>query len=118
MVFEITIVLLLLVLNGFFAMSELAVVSARRGRLQQLAGAGDRGAEVALELDPATEKPGSAEGVPLTGARRFESSSLQRRIGCEPDSFTTEAQPHRGRFPPRPSEAARLSLERHHRART
>ena len=31
MVFEITIVLLLLALNGFFAMSELAVVSARRG---------------------------------------------------------------------------------------
>jgi len=50
MVFEITIVLLLLVLNGFFAMSELAVVSARRGRLQRLASEWNSGAQVALEL--------------------------------------------------------------------
>jgi putative hemolysin len=43
MVFEITIVLLLLALNGFFAMSELAVVSARRGRCS---GSPARGTEV------------------------------------------------------------------------
>ncbi|MBC7168862.1 hemolysin family protein [Phenylobacterium sp.] len=43
-------VLLLLVLNGLFAMSELAVVSARRGRLQARAEAGDKGAAAALRL--------------------------------------------------------------------
>lgn len=34
---DILIVLFMVVLNGFFAMSELAVVSSRRGRLQQYA---------------------------------------------------------------------------------
>lgn len=43
-------VLLLLVLNGLFAMSELAVVSARKGRLQARAEAGDKGAAAALRL--------------------------------------------------------------------
>jgi putative hemolysin len=40
----------LMVLNGFFAMSELAIVSARRVRLQQRADAGSAGARVALDL--------------------------------------------------------------------
>jgi putative hemolysin len=40
----------LIVLNGYFAMSELAIVSARRARLQQRADAGSHGARVALEL--------------------------------------------------------------------
>jgi putative hemolysin len=47
---EILIVFLLILLNGFFAMSELAVVSSRRGRLQQYAEEGRRGAERALRL--------------------------------------------------------------------
>jgi putative hemolysin len=48
--FEITIILLLLVFNGIFAMSEIAVVSARPIRLQQMAQRGNQGALVALEL--------------------------------------------------------------------
>ncbi|MBK8988424.1 MAG: HlyC/CorC family transporter [Chloroflexi bacterium] len=48
--FEITIILLLLVINGLFAMSEIAIVSARPIRLQQMAQRGSRGAVVALEL--------------------------------------------------------------------
>ncbi len=43
-------VLLLLVLNGLFAMSELAVVSARKGKLQARAERGDKGAAAALRL--------------------------------------------------------------------
>ena len=43
-------VLLLLVLNGLFAMSELAVVSARKGKLQVRADRGDKGAAAALRL--------------------------------------------------------------------
>lgn len=47
---EVAIVLLLVLLNGFFAMAELAVVSARRGRLQRMAREGNRGAQAALAL--------------------------------------------------------------------
>jgi putative hemolysin len=47
---EILIVFLLILLNGFFALSELAVVSSRRGRLQQFANEGRRGAATALRL--------------------------------------------------------------------
>ncbi len=47
---EVVIILGLLVLNGVFAMTELAVVSARRARLKQMADSGDAGARVALEL--------------------------------------------------------------------
>jgi putative hemolysin len=40
----------LIVLNGFFAMSEIALVSARRARLQPLAEAGDSAAGLAVRL--------------------------------------------------------------------
>lgn len=49
-VFEIAIILLLILLNGVFAMSEIAIVSARRLRLQQMVERGSKGAKVALEL--------------------------------------------------------------------
>lgn len=44
------VVLLLVVLNGLFAMSELAVVSSRRTKLQTRAERGDKGAAAALRL--------------------------------------------------------------------
>ncbi|MGH7112123.1 MAG: hemolysin family protein, partial [Stellaceae bacterium] len=44
------IVLLLILLNGFFAMAELALVSARKARLQALAENGRGGAQAALDL--------------------------------------------------------------------
>jgi putative hemolysin len=47
---EIVILLLLILANGIFAMSEIAVVAARKIRLQQRAEEGDRGAQAALEL--------------------------------------------------------------------
>ena len=46
----IVVVLLLVVLNGLFAMTELAVVSSRRSKLQSRAERGDRGARAALKL--------------------------------------------------------------------
>ncbi|HWW11496.1 MAG TPA: hemolysin family protein [Brevundimonas sp.] len=46
----IVVVLLLVVLNGLFAMTELAVVSSRKSRLQSRAERGDRGARAALKL--------------------------------------------------------------------
>ncbi len=47
---EILIILALLVVNGVFAMSELAVLSSRRARLRQMADRGNRRARAALEL--------------------------------------------------------------------
>lgn len=47
---EILIILLLIVVNGVFVMSEMAIVSSRKVRLQQLANQGDAKAQVALEL--------------------------------------------------------------------
>lgn len=44
------VILVLAIANGFFAASEIAVVSARRNRLQQRAAAGDRKARIALQL--------------------------------------------------------------------
>ena len=48
--FEIALILLLLVINGVFSMSEMAVVSARKTRLQHRAEGGDAGARAALDL--------------------------------------------------------------------
>jgi putative hemolysin len=47
---EILLLASLIVLNGLFAMSEIALVTARRARLAKLAGEGDRAAAVAMEL--------------------------------------------------------------------
>lgn len=47
---EIIILLVAVLLNGFFAGAELAIVSAKKARLKQRAEEGDKGAEAALEL--------------------------------------------------------------------
>jgi putative hemolysin len=47
---EILIVLLLIVVNGIFVMSEMALVSVRKVRLQQIANQGNAEARIALEL--------------------------------------------------------------------
>lgn len=49
-VLEILIIFLLLVANGVFAMAEIAIISARKARLQRLANAGNTKARVALQL--------------------------------------------------------------------
>ena len=46
----ISIILLLIIANGFFAMAEIALVASRKARLQPLAEAGNPGADAALEL--------------------------------------------------------------------
>ena len=49
--FDLFVILALIVLNGFLAMAELAIVSSRRPRLRGLAAAGKRGANTALALN-------------------------------------------------------------------
>lgn len=48
--FECGVIALLTLLNGFFALAEMSLVSARKSRLQELANEGSRGAKIALKL--------------------------------------------------------------------
>jgi putative hemolysin len=68
-VFEITVVLVLIALNGLFALSELAVVSSRRSRLRALAQEGRRGANRALALasDPSRFLSTAQIGITAVG---------------------------------------------------
>ena len=67
--FEIGIILLLVVLNGAFALSELAIVSARRVRLIAMQRRGSPGAAAALALaeDPQRFLPTVQIGISLVG---------------------------------------------------
>lgn len=81
---EILIVLLLILANGVFVMSEMAIVSARKARLQQLANQGDRKARTALELANApnmflpTVQIGITLLAILSGA--FGESTISKRV--------------------------------------
>ena len=55
-VFEILLIILLVFANGIFAMSEMAVVSSRKVRLQQLANSGNAKARAALNLANAPDR--------------------------------------------------------------
>ncbi len=65
-ILNILLIFLLLILNGMFAMSEIALVSARKTRLQQRAEAGDKGARVALELSESTNRLLSTVQIGIT----------------------------------------------------
>ena len=47
---EILIVAILIILNGLFSMTELAIINARKGLLEEKAEAGNRGARIAIKL--------------------------------------------------------------------
>jgi len=66
---ELFALLLLVITNGFFAMAEMALVSSRRPRLQQLADDGDERAKVALAMiDEPTRYLSTVQfGVTLSG---------------------------------------------------
>jgi putative hemolysin len=50
MIFDLTVVLILTIANGLFSMSEMAIVSARKARLQEMAERGNAKAKAALAL--------------------------------------------------------------------
>lgn len=84
MFLEIAILLLLIVLNGVLAMSELAVVSSRPARLQTRAERGDRGARTALRLaeDPGRFLSTVQIGITLVGvlSGAFSGATLGVRL--------------------------------------
>ena len=67
--FDVAIILALVLLNGFFAMSELAIVSSRKPRLQAMANSGSTGAATALSLssDPGKFLSTIQVGITLIG---------------------------------------------------
>ncbi|KPF51928.1 UNVERIFIED_ORG: putative hemolysin [Sphingomonas sp. R1F5B] len=79
------VILGLVVLNGLFSMSELAIVSARPARLKVLAEGGSGGAKVALELaaDPGKFLSTVQIGITLVGivAGAYSGSSLGGPVG-------------------------------------
>jgi putative hemolysin len=82
---EIGIIILLVLLNGAFAMSELAIVSSRRSRLMALQRRGSLGAEAALALadDPQRFLPTVQVGITLVGiiAGAFGGARLSGTLG-------------------------------------
>jgi putative hemolysin len=66
---QVFIILILILINGVLAMSEIAVVAARKARLQQMSEAGNYGARVALELanDPSRFLSTVQIGITLVG---------------------------------------------------
>ncbi|GHA35205.1 hemolysin [Devosia pacifica] len=84
MYLEILLVLVLILVNGLLAMSELAVVSARPARLRLMAESGDKGAGTALELAEDSGKFLSTVqiGITLVGvlSGAFSGATLGRRL--------------------------------------
>jgi putative hemolysin len=85
-VVDLIIILLLVLLNGFFAMSEMALVSSRRARLKQFAEEGRRGARSALALaeDPGRFLSAVQIGITLIGilAGAFSGATLAHKLAA------------------------------------
>ncbi len=82
---EALIVLLLILVNGVLAMSELAIVSSRKARLEALAAEGNSGARVALQLlaDPSRFLSTVQIGITLVGifAGAYGGATLAEQLG-------------------------------------
>ncbi|MGD9811415.1 MAG: hemolysin family protein [Sphingobium sp.] len=94
---DVAIIFALIALNGLFAMSELAIVSSRRPRLQAAEKAGKRGATMALKLaeDPGKFLSTVQIGITLIGiiAGAYSGASLSHPVaerlaplGIEPET--------------------------------
>jgi putative hemolysin len=88
---ELLIVIFLIVTNGLLAMSELAVVSSRKSRLEHLANQGSRGARAAVRLfdDPSRFLSTVQIGITLVGiiAGAFSGATLGQRLGTWLNTF-------------------------------
>jgi putative hemolysin len=84
-ILEMIVVIGLILINAVMAMSEMAVVSSRKARLQQMAANGSRGAKVALGMleDPTNFLSTVQIGITLVGisAGAFSGAALGDRLG-------------------------------------
>jgi putative hemolysin len=78
---DLLIVLALIALNGLFALSELAIISARRPRLQGMAKAGWRGAQAALELGAEPGRFLSTVQIGITGIAVLAGAFSGEKLG-------------------------------------
>lgn len=82
---DIVVTVLLILLNALFSLSELAVISSRRGRLEAMAGQGSAGARAALALfdDPGRFLSTVQIGITLVGilAGAFSGATLGAALG-------------------------------------
>jgi putative hemolysin len=97
---DVVVILLLIALNGIFAMAELAIVSSRKPRLKAMAKAGRRGAQAALDLaaEPGRFLSAVQIGITLIGilAGAYSGASLGgpageriALLGIDPDTAAT-----------------------------
>ncbi|MGQ0735642.1 MAG: hemolysin family protein [Acidobacteriota bacterium] len=91
--FEAVVILLLVVANGLFSMSEISVVAARKVRLQQRAEEGDHRAKAALELAnaPAQFLSTVQVGITLIGilAGAYGGATIARQLAASLAQFPT-----------------------------
>ena len=89
--FDVLIILALVALNGIFAMSELAIVSVRKARLEAMARAGRRGAAAAIKLasDPGKFLSTVQIGITLIGilAGAYSGASLGTPTAARLEAF-------------------------------
>lgn len=94
---QLAVILLLILLNGFFALAEMAMVSARRVRLQRAAELGSVGAKTALELkrDPGRFLSTVQIGVTVIGvvASALGGATVADQIAVRLPALGTDAGP-------------------------
>jgi magnesium and cobalt exporter, CNNM family len=97
--FAIATVMILMVINGIFALSEMAVVSSRKVRLEGLAKGADAGARAALDLvaDPGRFLSTVQIGITLVGvvAGAYSGATIAEPLGAQLDRLSWIA-PHGG----------------------
>ena len=98
--FEIIIILVLIILNGIFAISEFALVSAKKTRLRQRAEEGDTRAATALKLanEPTPFLSTIQIGITLVGilAGAFGGATIAEELAAYFTKFPTLASIQRG----------------------
>ena len=103
---SLVVVLFLVLLNGVFSMSELAVVSARKARLQGFAERGDRGAKLALDMAEHPTRFLSAVQVGITLIGIFAGAYGQATIAAALDTWLEASIPALAKY----SEAIATTL--------
>lgn len=92
---QFAIIVLLILLNGFFSLAEMAIVSARRLRLQHAADLGRAGAKTALELrrDPGRFLSTVQIGITVIGvlASVFSGAAFADRIAVALEPYSAHA---------------------------
>ena len=95
---EIIIILLLILLNGIFAMAEIAIISAKKHKLQKSAQEGNEGSRKALELADSPNRFLSTVqiGITLVGifAGAFGGATIAKQLSSQLEAFPMLAPYH------------------------